>query len=193
MYKVQMNSYYRKSGQTLPEMAQDIRRITRLAYPTAPVDIRNKLGKDCFVRALNDSKIKLSIFQREPKTIDDCIRFGVEYEAFTLDQKRINNPKQGLRKIDETEESDDELVTRLSKISDQIGTLSFNTQNSDKVITCFYCGKKGHIKRECRKLEWDKKHNCVKSGKTQQNPTFISTRYTQGTKTDNNSMNSGNI
>ncbi|CAC5404176.1 unnamed protein product [Mytilus coruscus] len=133
MYKVQMNSYYRKSGQTLPEMAQDIRRITRLAYPTAPVDIRNQLGKDCFVRALNDSKIQLSIFQREPKTIDDCIRFGVEYEAFTLDQKRINNPKQGLRKIEETDESDDELVTRLSKISDQIGTLSFNTQNSDKI------------------------------------------------------------
>ncbi|CAC5383221.1 unnamed protein product [Mytilus coruscus] len=49
MYKVQMNSYYRKSGQTLPEMGQDIRRITRLAYPTAPVDIRNQLGKDCFI------------------------------------------------------------------------------------------------------------------------------------------------
>lgn len=163
MYKVQMNSYYRKAGQTLPEMAQDIKRITRLAYPTAPVDIRNQLGRDCFVRALNEFKIQLSIFQREPKTIDDCIRFGVEYEAFTLDQKRINNPKQGLRKIEETDESNDELVTRLSKISDQIGTLSFNTQNSDKVLTCFYCGKKGHMKRECRKLEWDKKHNCVKS------------------------------
>ncbi|CAC5426694.1 unnamed protein product [Mytilus coruscus] len=99
MYKVQMNSYYIKSGQTLPEMAQDIRRISRLAYPTAPVDTRNQLGKDCFVRALNDSKIQLFIFQREPKTIDDCIRFGVEYEAFTLDQKRINNPKTRVTQI----------------------------------------------------------------------------------------------
>ncbi|CAC5407458.1 unnamed protein product [Mytilus coruscus] len=156
MYKVQMNSYYRKPGQTLPEMAQDIRRIPRLAYPTAPVE-----------------EISWEKTVLEPKTIDDCIRFGVEYETFTLDQKRINNPKQGLRKIDETEESDDELVTRLSKISDQIGILSFNTQNSDEAIACFYCGKKGHIKRECRKLEWDKKHNCVKSGKIQQNHSFI--------------------
>ncbi|CAC5390686.1 unnamed protein product [Mytilus coruscus] len=116
MYKVQMNSFYRKQDQTLPEMAQEIKRITRLAYPTVPIDIRNQLRKDCFVRALNDPKIQLSIFQIEPKTIDDCIRFGVEYESFTLDQKRTNNSKQGLRKITETEESDDELVTRLSKI-----------------------------------------------------------------------------
>ncbi|CAG2221919.1 unnamed protein product [Mytilus edulis] len=129
----------------------------------------------------------------EPLKRDSNHGKNAEQLLMVVDQKRINNPKQGLRKIEETDESDDELVTRLSKISDQIGTLSFNTQNSDKVITCFYCGKKGHMKRECRKLEWDKKHNCVKSGKIQQNPTFISTRYTQGTQTDTNSMNSGNI
>ena len=67
MYKVQMNSFHRKSNQTLPEMAQEIRRITRLAYPTAPIEIRDQLAKDCFVRAVNDPKIQLSIFQREPK------------------------------------------------------------------------------------------------------------------------------
>jgi hypothetical protein len=60
------------------------------------VEIRDQLAKDCFVRAVNDSKIQLSIFQREPKTIDDCVRFGLEYEAFNVDQKRLNNPKQGV-------------------------------------------------------------------------------------------------
>jgi hypothetical protein len=104
MYKVQMNSFYRKPGQALPELAQEIRRVTRLAYPTAPVEIRDQLAKDCFVRAVNDSKIQLSIFQREPKTIDDCVRFGLEYEAFTVDQKRLNNPKQGLRMVCETDD-----------------------------------------------------------------------------------------
>ena len=50
MHKLQMNSYQRKNCQTLPAMAQEIRRITRLAYPHAPVDIRNQLAKDCFIR-----------------------------------------------------------------------------------------------------------------------------------------------
>lgn len=156
MYKVQLNSFYRKSNQSLPEMAQEIRRITRLAYPTAPVDIRNQLSKDCFIRAVNDPKMQLSIFQREPKTIDDCIRFGVEYESFTVDLKRQHNSKPGLRMMNETSESNGEFIVHLAKMSDQLEKLVENrNQNPSRGITCYYCGNKGHIKRECRKLEWD--------------------------------------
>ncbi|CAG2196578.1 unnamed protein product [Mytilus edulis] len=72
MYKAQMNSLFRKQGQALPELAQEIKRITRLAYPTAPIDIRDQLAKDCFIRALNDTKIQLTLFNRELKTIHDC-------------------------------------------------------------------------------------------------------------------------
>jgi hypothetical protein len=57
----------------------------------------------------------LSIFQREPKTIDDCVRFGLEYEAFTVDQKRLNNPKQGLRMVCETDDSGkNDLIERIA-------------------------------------------------------------------------------
>ncbi|CAC5404229.1 unnamed protein product [Mytilus coruscus] len=97
----------------------------------------------------------------EPKRIDYCICFGVEYEPFALDQKRFNNPKQGLRKINETEESDDELVTRLSKISNQIGTLSFNTHNSDKAITCFCCGKTHVALCEAVEVNFDSAHTDI--------------------------------
>ena len=158
-----MNSFYRKAGQSLPEMAQEVRRITRLAYPTAPVDITFQLSKDCFIRAINDPKLQLSIFQRETKIIDDCIRFGVEYESFTVDLKRQHNSKPGLRKMSEAGEDDDDLIVRLAKMDDQIDKLVENRkQNSKRSITCYYCGNKGHIKRECRKHEWDQIHNCVK-------------------------------
>ncbi|VDI61377.1 Hypothetical predicted protein [Mytilus galloprovincialis] len=125
MYKVQMNSIYRKPSQTLPEMAQEIRRVTRQAYPTAPIEIRDQLAKDCFVRAINDPKIQLSIFQREPKTIDDCVRFGLEYEAFTVDQKRLNNAKPATRMLSENDDSAEyDVVTRLAKISEQMEKLT---------------------------------------------------------------------
>ena len=186
MYKVQMNTFHRKLGQTLPEMAQEIRRITRLAYPTAPIDIRNQLAKDCFIRALNEPKIQLSIFQREPKTIDDCIRFGVEYEAFTLEQKRLNTPKQGLRMINETDQLENEYVAHLSKLNDHIEKLTSDSKNnnkSDNLITCYYCSRKGHMKRDCRKLEWDKKHNSVNLGRMGPYKNQ-STKCTQETQTE---------
>ena len=124
MYKSQMNSYYRKPGQTLPEMAQEIRRITRLAYPTAPIEIRDQLAKDCFVRAVNDPKIQLSIFQREPKSIDDCVRFGLDYEAFVVDQKRFGT-KQGLRMQYETDNFEEEnLMSHIAKMGEQMDRLT---------------------------------------------------------------------
>lgn len=191
MYKVQINAFYRKQNQALPEMAQEIRRITRLAYPTAPVDIRSQLAKDCFLRALNDSKIQLSIFQREPKTIDDCVRYGVEYEAFTLDQRRIQQTKQGVRMITGFDDSDDEVMTRLAKISDKLDSIdNMGYQNTRKPFKCFYCGRIGHMKKECRKLDWDKQNNCVKPDQIPRN-TYQSTQST--TKSQQNTHNGNRL
>ena len=167
LYRTQLNALQRKPGQSLPEMAQEIKRITRLAYPTAPLDIRDQLAKDCFVRAVNDSRIQLSIFQREPKTIDDCVRFGIEFEAFTVDQKRSQNFKPGIRMQYETEtETDSQLMGHISKISQQLDNISngnkLNTFSSRSDKSCFYCGIKGHFKRNCKKLESDKKNGSVK-------------------------------
>lgn len=159
MYKSQLNSIYRKTGQTLPELGQEVRRVTRLAYPTAPIEIRDQLAKDCFIRAINDQKIQLSIFQRDPKTIDDCIRFGLDYEAFVMEQKRFA-PKQGLRM--QCELSDSELGSRLAMMSQQLNDLSTN-KTKKKDMECYYCGVKGHLKKECYKLTRDIKNNCVKN------------------------------
>lgn len=185
MYKVQMNSFYRKPGQALPELAQEIRRVTRLAYPTAPVEIRDQLAKDCFVRAVNDSKIQLSIFQREPKTIDDCVRFGLEYEAFTVDQKRLNNPKQGLRMVCETDDSGKtDLIERIAKMSQQLENLTHvQSQSVKKNYACFYCGINGHIKKDCRKFARDKRNNCVKNNAIQ-NTYYKSTKSTHEAQSD---------
>ena len=41
--------------ETLPELGQSIRRLTNLAYPTAPGDVRETLAKEQFIDALVDS------------------------------------------------------------------------------------------------------------------------------------------
>ncbi|CAC5385728.1 unnamed protein product [Mytilus coruscus] len=137
-------SYYRKFIQNFANIAQPLHKLTEKNCLFEWTDERN-LAFQKLKNALISSPIlgypdmsKTLILNTDAsgfgiEAVLSQIHDGVEYEAFTLDHKRINNPKQGLRKIDETEESDDELVTRPSKIDDQIGTLSFNTQNSDKI------------------------------------------------------------
>ncbi|KAH3728976.1 hypothetical protein DPMN_054939 [Dreissena polymorpha] len=45
----------------MAELGQDIRRLTNLAYPKAPQDVKETLAMEQFVDALMNSKMRLKI------------------------------------------------------------------------------------------------------------------------------------
>ncbi|VDI36029.1 Hypothetical predicted protein [Mytilus galloprovincialis] len=88
----------------------------------------------------------------EPKTIGDCVRVGVEYEAFVVDQKRLTNTKPAIRMQHDTpfEQIDDEdnILGQIAKMSHQLDDMAkFQKSNDYSGVTCFYCGIKGHMKK----------------------------------------------
>ena len=66
----------------MAELGQDIRRLTNLAYPKAPSDVRETLAKEQFVDALVSSEMRLKIKQARPADLNDAVRHAVELEAF---------------------------------------------------------------------------------------------------------------
>ncbi|CAC5380886.1 unnamed protein product [Mytilus coruscus] len=98
LYRAQMKGKSRNKDQSLPELAQDIKSVTRLAYPTAPIE-----GK--------------------PNSIDDSVRIGLEFEAFTSGHRRKFNSRAALRMqsgISDDEEGPEihmnSIIDRLAKI-----------------------------------------------------------------------------
>ena len=90
LYRVQLRERRQKAPETLPELGQTIRRLTHLAYPTAPIDVRETLAKEQFIDALVDADMRLRIKQARPQTLNDAIRLAVELEAFIRsDTKRV--------------------------------------------------------------------------------------------------------
>ena len=59
IYKSQLKQRIRKRDEGLPELAQDIKRLTRMAYPSAFIDLRDTLSKDSFIEARNDAEMEL--------------------------------------------------------------------------------------------------------------------------------------
>jgi hypothetical protein len=54
LYRSQIDARIRKKGETLPELAQDIKRLVRLAYPNAPVEVNNvPVFKYCYSDSRN--------------------------------------------------------------------------------------------------------------------------------------------
>ncbi|CAC5407814.1 unnamed protein product [Mytilus coruscus] len=58
IFRSKVKSRVREKGETLPELAQDVKRLVRFAYPTAGVELRDQLALDCFIDSLGDAEMQ---------------------------------------------------------------------------------------------------------------------------------------
>ena len=76
MFRVSRRSRIRKPEETLPELAQAIRRLTRQAYPDATVSLRESIAKDQFIEALADPEQKWPVRQWDCKRDTGSVSSG---------------------------------------------------------------------------------------------------------------------
>ncbi len=85
----------RNKQEKLPELAQNLRRLAKYAYPDAPYRVQDSLAKDQFLDAFNDSDLKWKVYQSRPKTLDDALEIAVECEAFKI----AENQRAGFNRV----------------------------------------------------------------------------------------------
>ncbi|CAC5401811.1 unnamed protein product [Mytilus coruscus] len=88
MYRAQMKSKICRRTEQIPVLGQDIKRLVRLAYPSAPIEIKEQLACECFIDSLNDADMEWAIFQAKAKSINNAIQVALEYEAFQNDRRK---------------------------------------------------------------------------------------------------------
>ena len=77
-----MKGRQRRRGEPLAELAPDIKRLVRKAYPQSSVDEKEALARNAFTDAVNEADMEWTIFQGKPRGINDSLRLALEYEAF---------------------------------------------------------------------------------------------------------------
>ncbi len=88
LYRVQLRERRQKATEVLPELGQDIRRLTNLAYPTAPADVRETLAKEQFIDSLANVDMRIRIKQARPTDLNDAVRHAVELEAYNKAERQ---------------------------------------------------------------------------------------------------------
>ena len=68
----------RRRDVSLPELAEDVERLTRCSYPDAAADMIEVLAKDQFIDALQDEEMRLRLRQRQ------ALEMSLELESFEL-------------------------------------------------------------------------------------------------------------
>jgi hypothetical protein len=174
LYRIQLREKQQKASESLPELGQNIRRLTNLAYPTVPCDVRETLAKDQFIDVLPSSEMRLRIKQARPVNLNGAVRHAVELEAYFKAEGKLRESKEYLHIVNSTsadnaqhKNTDDmrsilsELRESMKKMEEKIKALettntSQNNFRSDrqhwrKNITCHNYGGRGYIQRECKK------------------------------------------
>ena len=92
MYRAQLKNRVRQRNETIPELAQNIRKLTRQAYPGANSDLIVTLALDHFIDSLLDSETRIRLRECSPDTIQEAETLAVKLEAQRLaDRQRSKN------------------------------------------------------------------------------------------------------
>lgn len=81
IYRAQLKNRIRQKGEAIPELAQNIKKLTRQAYPDASSDLIDTLALDHFIDSLLDSEMRLRLRECSPKTIREAETLAVKMEA----------------------------------------------------------------------------------------------------------------
>ena len=120
MFRSQIDARVRRKGESLPELAQDIKRLIRLAYPTVTQEVRDSLTYRAFRDSLNDYELEWALCQANKDNIDEALHIALRYEAFQMGKK---------------------------KPFARFKTKEHDGQSGNK--RCFKCGDSGHLRNHC--------------------------------------------
>ena len=141
-YRASLRNRIRRKDETLPELAQAIRRLTRRAYPQAPADVREDLAKDQFIDALADFDTRWKVKQGRPTTLNQALEIAIELEAF---QQTARKTTPLTRTVQGT--ADGVIAQQLRELKEKLRKLE--EKDKKRRDGCFNCGALDHFRRDC--------------------------------------------
>lgn len=168
--RVKLRGRIRRREETLPELAEEVEHLTRLAYPEAAVEMVEVLAKDQFIDALPDEDFRLRIRQSKPETLQQALEQALELEsiyqankqrskfvrevqlesASTPQINRAGLEEGALETLQCILEAVQQCTNRpggKTKLTSQRGGGSRATGR--RSLVCWKCKKEGHIQRFC--------------------------------------------
>ncbi|XP_069110225.1 uncharacterized protein [Argopecten irradians] len=121
IFRSSLQSKVKGKDETIPELAQAIKRLTRKAYPNAASDMIELLSLDYFIDAITDTEVRLRLREVGPKTISEAERIAVRLEAHRIADK--SRGRQTVRVVEhkKTTSTSDE---KLDKLAQQVSSLA---------------------------------------------------------------------
>ena len=164
---MKLRSRVRRRDESLPELAEDVERLARLADPDATVTVLGTLSKDQFIDALMDDELRLRVAQARPTSLRAALGTALELESFSLAARRRSRPVRALdgplpdKQVgshhEEKTDSESRLLGELKEITNEMRNFVREVHKREQRMKskkkCWFCDSEGHLQRECPKRE----------------------------------------
>ncbi|KAL3857159.1 hypothetical protein ACJMK2_011854 [Sinanodonta woodiana] len=133
IYRTQLKSRVREKGESISELAHNIKKLTRQAYPDATGEMIEILALDYFIDALLDSETRLRLRECGPKTLNEAETIAVKMEAHKLADKQRQKNVNTFSEIETVpnENKLDTIVQRLEQLSEKVEKLQSETGKNE--------------------------------------------------------------
>ncbi|KAK7505142.1 hypothetical protein BaRGS_00003712 [Batillaria attramentaria] len=161
MHRAGLRVRTRKRGESLTDLAHDIKKMTRKAFPAAKQEVCEQLTLNAFIDSLNDAEMEWNVYQGKPETIEQAVTLAMEYESFVSARKtRKAYQTHNLRAV---EANDD-------KAKKQNAGATSQNKTELRINQCRYCLNFGHWAKNCRQKSADMKRGLQKASPNQDKP-----------------------
>lgn len=135
VFRSELQTRVKGRNESIPELAQSIKKLTRKAYPSANLDVTETLALDYFIDAIPFKEIRIRLREVSPKTVAEAENIAVRLDAVHMtDRSRNCNVKAiGV----ETETNDlskkiDEVIKKIDRVSNEVETLKSKETRSQE-------------------------------------------------------------
>ena len=168
---VKIHNRRRRKGEPLPELAEDIERLSRLVYREVPSRLQDEHAKEQFIDALTDDYRRIRLVHARPTSLHEARRLAVELESYNMAVRQ----SPSIRAVTVTEDSAskekapayEQLKETLLVVAEGVqklllekraALLKVDRLDARNAAKCWNCGKVGHFRRACRQsprqTEW---------------------------------------
>lgn len=145
----QLEYRVRNENESIADFGEEIKKLSRLAFPSTPIETRDRISCSQFIRGLKNRKIQYQLRFERITSLRLAVERATELDAI---DRTLN---EGMNQFNSNKRKFTPHFTENPKTQSNHNTTSSRPTDPNKKskIQCFHCNAFGHYASECKKRD----------------------------------------